>query len=318
MNIYEKYEEQKYEEILEEYYNQIFSYKYKKSNVDKYVKQICNTSIILVASYNLGLYIDCLKIIGNIRKNKAMEVIIQGREDWFYTMYFESLLFCLINKIFYKEFYLEDIEKEINKIVEKKIKTGDEYNENLLELYQSYLEGLNPYYTVKFLFPYEPLFDNYKFDLTPCFPFQSVEVKKVPRNNDNYTSFEFSIIGFVNTDSFWAGAEWNRREKKKNVKKCLPLTNMLLLYTSNAVHGRFVPTVSIEQICSIEICQYTGKGQKIKWTLGTDFGAQRVGGNIPVHKYSEEELLQINNWIISSYGYQSISHGQVQNGQKQH
>ena len=200
-----------------------------------------------------------------------------------------------------------NIQDELSKLSKHKILVNSKNTNKLLTLYKDYCNGKLPYYTLSFTIPYSPFVKEYTFDLSKCFPYISMTIKEEPRTlpdgniQDVFTSIEFKLYGFTNQSPRWMGDSWTKREKLPHIKKCLPFLNMLFLYAGNSTKT-FMPTICIEQISSTSISQYTNDNEQITWSMGTDFTSEWVGLNVPKHYYTPDELKQLNDWVVQSYG----------------
>lgn len=314
MNIDEMFENHRYKEIVEVYYSKVLDYGFRNNNAERYVKQIRATKYVIDACYRLGYYINVLKVIGHVRQKISINDLLLGNnEKWFYEVYFECLIYCKTNRLNYDDFCIANLDDEINRIINDKLNKENERNLDLITVYNDFMSGKLPYYIVSFWTPYEPLFEDYQFDLRGCFPFEYMKVSKTLQDSNDanskvYTKYEFKKYGFVHTDSTWGGPEWIKDdyEEKVEFKNCLKLTNMMLLYASNAVPGSFTPIICVEQLSTMEVHQFTSGGKEINGVWYWDFDAQWVGLNAPRYEYSIENLSYINNWLIQTYGCDSF------------
>lgn len=307
MNIQEMLDKNQFEEILEMYLDIVKKYSFNSTKSNKHFKQLNNTICVYYACFNLGYYIDCV-ILGNkiLTELRKTHILLENKINC-YHFYLESLLYCLINKVDISQYIDICVSEEIAKLIQHPLIVTNPDNKALLHIYEDFCKGNYPYYILQFLVPYPPLFKNYIFNLEPCFPFISMGVKEYPRILENgeiqdyFTSIEFKIYGFTHLSPDWKGPLWKKRERLPHIKKCLPILNMLFLYAGNATKT-FTPTICIEQISSTQISQFSHDGKQINWSMGTDFRSQWVGQNIPKHHYTQEELQQLNEWVINSYG----------------
>lgn len=305
MNIEEMLKEFKFEDILVEYYESAKRQKLNKKS--KYSKRLTQLLGVYYASFNLGYYINCV-FFGNKILCELNKISFSYKDkQTIYHIYFESLLYCYVNKVDISEYINLSVSNEIKKIAKHALVLNNPDNNELLSIYDDYNNGNLPYYTLNFLLPYPPLFKNYTFDLSKCFPYVSLTIKEFPRVLDDgiiqdyFTSVEFKVYGFTHKSSLWMGDDWEKREKLPHIKKCLPILNMLFLYAGNSTKT-FVPTICIEQVSSTKITQFTYDGKMVTNSMGTDFRTHWVGLNVPKHEYTMDELYQLNEWLVQSYG----------------
>lgn len=224
----------------------------------------------------------------------------------------ESLLYCLYNNAEENLGIEYDIPEHIERVLNFRNQLNKEIGNHqdqrwseLIALYDDYKNGRMPIYVVEYLYPFEPMIKDYIFDLSQCPPYMSLAVKQMPRDIDNYTSFTFRVKGLIKPDTWWRGPRWEYRTKMPPIKKTLSILNMLLLQAVKASPGKMVLPYSIEQVSTASMFQYrydekeTVLGGTI---IGTDFRAQFVGGNTKWHEFTEDELLLLNQIIVSKYG----------------
>jgi hypothetical protein len=310
MGIIDSYNEAKYDVILEKYLYNALNTPFTRTS-RKFPEQFVILKYTLFSSYNLGCYLDCLKLL-----KKAVAIIPFRDSYWdprtraiLAEIALEALCYCFFNN---KSEHLK-IETDLQQQIENTIDCIPELfsaanipvSQLFLDhqmLYEEHKKGNYPYYIVKFLYPYDPPFDKYTFNLQSCAPYISLTVDKVPRDRDCYTSFEFKVYGYTKADTCWQGAIWQYRDQFPAVKNTLPLLNMMLLLTASATPGRFIPPYCIEQVSSVELAQFAGNNSRIKWCIGTNFLAQWVGGNAPKQSFTEDNLKHLNKLMIDSYG----------------
>ncbi len=247
---------------------------------------------LLEACMRCGCYCDYLNVLKKYYKVFPADFINSTQQQvmTITTFALEALVYCLYNNEPEKLGLEYNIEEHINKVIDfqdsliKKYEVDyDKSQLDLRLLFDDYKNRRMPIYTVEYLYPFEPIVEDYIFDLSPCYPYISLEVKKVPRDKDNYTSFKFKAYGLIKPDPWWQGSKWENREKMPSVKKTLPIVNMLLLQAVKASPGKMVVPYSIEQVSTVSMFQYRWDENEpiLRGTItSTDFGAQWVGGNV--------------------------------------
>lgn len=304
------YAQKKYDEILEKYLENTLNCSFNRTN-RKFPERFIELKFTLYSCYHKGYFFDCIKLL-----KKAM-IIIPFKEDYWSPQERVNMLEVAFFSLLYTYFNFEDSDfsdkdriklglDQVLTIISHTYESAnfvlDERLQKHIHLYKEYQSGKQPLYVVKFLYPYEPPITASSFDLKPCFPFMSLKIDKVPREFDCFTSFEFTILGYTNADTFWEGPTWKNRERFPVVKKILPLLNMMLLLIAEATPGRFITPYCIEQVSSVEIYQYPYKGgEATHCCIGTDFTAQWVGGNVPKRTFCEQELQYLNQRLINTY-----------------
>ena len=311
MEIEDLYRAGKYTEIVDGNLQHIYNTNLQRGK-PSFLKKFEETKYILFSCFYLGYYNDCLKLLKKLTATvpvsdslwKPFERANLAKISFF------SLLYALFNR---EEIFPEtevDISSEIDKTLEylhpsyeaARLQLDSGFQRHI-DLYNDFKQGKQPFYSVKFLYPYEPPFGEYTFNLKQCTPYITLKVCKVPRDSDCYTSFEFVINGYTNADTFWKGPAWEHRERFPAVRKVLPLLNLIILLAAEATPGKFVAPYCIEQVSSVELAQYAYDGSApIHSCLGTDFTAHWVGGNAPKRKLSNEELSYLNDRINAHYG----------------
>jgi len=307
MPLFDLYATQKYDVILDKYLKDVMNVKIARTN-RRFEERFSELMYTLFSSYMLGCYSDCIKLY-----QKAISIIPLVDDYWSPVKLVQlaeirliSMCFCLFNA---NEFeYSIDIISELDSLVDEipiLLKNANMNNDLIAKhcvLYDQYKKGNHPYYIVKYLYPYEPMFDTYTFNLQTCPPYVSLTVKRVPREHDCFTSFEFKVYGYTKADTFWKGHCWENQDRFPAVKKTLPLLNLYLLRIAGATPGRFLPLFSIEQVSSVELSLFAGNNEMIHYCNGTDFTGQWVGRNVPERILTNEELQYLNDLIISNYG----------------
>lgn len=307
MDIGEKLEKGQFEEILRQHYESVKNQSLKSKKSEKYEKRINKLFGVYFACYNLGFYKNCVDL-----GNKILEQITnvhlsrKSRMD-IYHVYYESILYCFINRIEFLNMTYLDFNKKIEDLSHNKLVMDNPDNNDLLLIYNDYCNGKMPYYVLSFLIPYTPIIKDHEFELSKCYPFISMTIKENPRTLDNgdvkdvFTLVEFKIKGITHKNPLWEGDDWEHKERLPHIKKCLPILNMLYLYAGNSTKT-FVPTICIEQISSTKVAQYTHDDKHVNGSTGTDFNSHWVGLNVPKYVFTIDELNQLNDWIVTSYG----------------
>ncbi|MFR1685707.1 MAG: hypothetical protein ACLSVX_00840 [Massilimicrobiota timonensis] len=296
-----------FENILNQYYESVKTKKLNSKKSEKYEKRFKNLMGVFYACYYLGFYKNCVSFGKKIIEELSNVHFSKEDKQNIYHIYFESVLYCYINKIEVSNLTYLDLSREIESLSQHRLATNNVDNNDLLLIYNDYCKGKMPYYVLSFLIPYAPLFKEYTFDLSNCFPFISMAIKENPRTLENgvvqdvFTLVEFKIKGITHKNPMWEGDDWEYKEKLPHIKKCLPILNMLYLYAGNSTKT-FVPTICIEQISSTQVTQYTYDNTQVNWSMGTNFATQWVGLNVPRHTYTIDELKQLNEWVVASYG----------------
>lgn len=269
---------------------------------------------VLAACEQCGYYCDYLDVLKKLNELVPLKTSCWDKRDLAIMVDFalESLLYCLYNKeldkLDIKYNIPEQIEKIIdfqNSIIQNPNSTySDTRKKELQALYEDYKNNHYPIYTIEYLYPFEPIVKDYTFDLSPCYPYISMEVKEVQRGNDNYTSFKFKAYGLIKPDTFWRGPKYDTQEKMPPVKKSLDIANMMLLQAVKASPGKIVLPYSINQVSTVSMFQYRWDEKEpiLGGTItGTDFTADWVGTNTQWHQFTNDEMLELNKRIISTY-----------------
>lgn len=309
MNIVEMYNAQKYDDIMQEYFENVRIRKIKPHKQNAPI-QLLELKFTMLTSYKAGYYFDYLELC-----KKAISEVPFSNEFWspqdrvcIAEASLDSLLFCLFNKKeckLQKMDIIKSLENVIAKLPELYKNASIQLNEFYLKrkkVYDDYKTGLSPYFKVNYLYPYELPFE-YKFDLKECAPYISLNVKHFRRDVDVYTLLEFQISGYTKADSFWSGPSWENRIKHLNAQRTLPVLNSMLLYLANSTPGKFRPLFCIEQIMSIDVTQFMSNNEILNSCIATDFSAQCVGGNAPEIDWTQQGALQhLNELIVQVYG----------------
>lgn len=287
----------------------------RKSNNPNIVEEMY---YLLAACERCGYYCDYLETLKKLHKLLPITEENWGNENAMSisTFAIESLIYCLYNNV-HEGLGLEyDIPEQIEKcfafqdtLARENKREPTTRQRELRDLYADYKDRKLPVYTVEFLYPFTPILPDYIFDLSQCEPYISLEIKKVPRATDSYTSFKFKSYGLIKPDIFWKGPQWKTREKMPAIQKALPITNMLLLQAVKASPGKMIMPYSIEQVSTASMFQYRWDESEpiLGGTIfGTDFTAQWVGGNTQWHTFKPEEMKELNNKIISTYSSKSF------------
>ncbi len=268
---------------------------------------------LLAACMQRGYYCDYLEVLEKYY-NIDPDAFLHDKADMLKVILnyaLESLLYCLYNNEDENLGIKYNISERIDQVLcfQDKLSKGVEECQNqhlceLKDLYEDYKNGRMPIYVVEYLYPFEPIIKDYVFDLSQCPPYISVEIKKVPRDKDNYTSFKIKAKGLIKPDTLWMGPRWECREKMPPIKKTLSIVNMILLYAVKASPGKMVLPYSIEQVSTATMFQY--RHDEHEPILGgtityTDFSAQFVGENSRWHEFTDDELLQLNKFIVNIF-----------------
>lgn len=304
-------------ELIEQHLKEAKSMKYT-TNIQERNTNADLLFYFLAACEQCGLYCDYLDVLQKYNENDPIEYTKKDKRTVvkILTFQLESLIYCLYNN--YEEQLGIDYDisvktKEVIAHLDKLVKeVGGQYTKRQIELkalYEDYLENRLPIYVVEFLYPFEPIVKNYTFNLSPCFPYISLEVKNVPRDTDCYTAFVITAYGLIKPDSFWKGPKWETREKFPPVKRSLDVVNMLLLQAVKASPGKMVMPYSIEQVSTVSMFQYRWDMSEpiLRGTItGTDFCSQWIGGNAQWHQFTDEELHKLNDALIDTYNSKSF------------
>ena len=268
---------------------------------------------LLAACRECGYYCNYLYLLERFDQIRPLARVNLNKSTLVIMLNFalESLLYCLYNNEIENLGIQYDIPGKIGEVIffqDKLLKEcGVPYSKRQIELrnlYEDYKTGKLPIYTVEYLYPFEPVIKDYVFDLTPCYPYISLEVKKVPRERDSFTSFKFKAYGLIKPDAWWKGPKWETREKNPPVRKSLEITNMMLLHAVKASPGKMVVPYSINQVSTVSMFQYRWDGKEaiLGGTItGTDFTSDWVGGNAPWHQFTDDEMVELNRRMIETY-----------------
>lgn len=268
---------------------------------------------LLAACQQCGYYCNYLDILEKYNQILPLKHVSRNKQSLIIILDFalESLLYCLYNNESENLGIKYDISEKIEKVIsfqDNLLQEGSSpYSKRQTELrnlFEDYKAGKLPIYTVEYLYPFEPVVKDYMFDLTPCYPYISLEVKKVPREKDNYTSFKFKAYGLIKPDTWWRGPKWETREKSPPIRKSLEITNMMLLLAVKASPGKMVMPYSINQVSTASMFQYRWDEKEtiLGGTItGTDFTSDWVGGNTPWHQFTDAEMIELNRYIIGTY-----------------
>lgn len=268
---------------------------------------------LLAVCMECGFYCDYLDILKRYYMMDASSFFKHKSETLKIISNFalESLLYCLYNNTRENLGIEYNIPEHINRVLDfqdklnkKSGESQDQRQDELRALYEDYKNGHTPIYVVEYLYPFEPIVKDYVFDLSQCPPYISLEVKKVPRDKDNYTSFKFKVRGLIKPDTWWRGPRWEHRGKMPPVKETLSIVNMLLLQAVKASPGKVVVPYSIEQVSTASMFQYRydEKEPILRGTIiSTDFTAQWIGENARWHEFTQDELLQLNQAVVDKY-----------------
>lgn len=270
---------------------------------------------LLKACMRCGYYCNYLEILKKFNIFSPLSRTRLSAESLMTVLNFtlESLLYCLYNN----ESENLGIEYNIQEHIENTIRFQDEFMQKyvefysdqrqreLKELYDDYKNNRLPVYVIEYLYPFEPIVKDYIFDLSTCYPYISMEIKKVPRDNDNYTSFKFRVHGLIKPDTDWKGPKYETCEKMPPIRKSLNIANMMLLQAVKASPGKMVLPYSINQVSTASMYQF--RWDEKEYILGgtitsTDFTADWVGGNAWWHQFTDEEMVRLNQAIVSTYG----------------
>ena len=268
---------------------------------------------LLAACQQCGYYCNYLDILDKYNQILPLKHASRNKQTLIVILDFalESLLYCLYNNepenLGIKYNIPEKIENVISFQNELIKECGVAYSKRQTELrnlYEDYKVGKLPIYTVEYLYPFEPVVKDYTFDLTLCYPYISLEVKKIPREKGNYTSFKFKAYGLIKPDTWWRGSKWETREKSPPIRKSLEIANMMLLLAVKASPGKMVMPYSINQVSTASMFQYRWEEKEtiLGGTItGTDFTSDWVGGNAPWHQFIDAEMIELNRYIIETY-----------------
>lgn len=268
---------------------------------------------LAAACEKCGYYCDYLEVLKKLHMVRPLTLT-----NWdintlilFSNFTLEALLYCLFNNEIENLGINYNISEQIESVllfqdvlISKKGMCYTKQQQDLRALYNDLKQGKLPIYVVDFLYPFEPIVTDYVFDLSQCYPYISLEVKKVPRDKDSYTSYRFKVRGLIKPDMLWRGPKQEKQEKMPPIKKALSIVNMMLLQAVKASPGKMILPYSIEQVSTVTMLQYRWDEKEpiLGGTItGTDFTAQWVGGNAPWHSFTKAEMLELNKRIVCTY-----------------
>lgn len=256
--------------------------------------------------YLTGYYADCLETMKMLFSGVTFRSMVPDTHERAHLIEcaLESLLYCVFNKL-PVEF---DANTELTSLLAKAAAHFDESEtykdtkyQQVKALYEKYLAGEEPYYTISFFVSLELKLEQYAFDLTDAPPYRSMEIKKETRGQVEGMSVSVSITGFIKADAWWEGPIWEMRRKGTAAILPLNLLNRMLLIIAEGDTHDFMPRVKPEQLSSMVLCQYMGDGEIYHWCDGTDFSAQFARKWAQGSEYSEETLKEINSLLVSNY-----------------
>lgn len=294
---------------------------YRVSFSNDHEKQRKNLELLyhlLTACQQCGYYCDYLEILKKYDQILPLKSVSRNKNTIIIILDFavESLLYCLYNNEAENLGIKYDIAEKIEEVIEFQDKLicecGLPYSKRQTELrnlFADHKAGKLPIYIVEYLYPFEPIVKDHVFDLTPCYPYISLEVKKVPREKDDYTSFKFKAYGLIKPDTWWRGPKWETREKCPPIRKSLEITNMMLLLAVKASPGKMVMPYSINQVSTASMFQYRWDEKETilgGTIMGTDFTADWAGGNATWHQFTDDEMVELNRYIIGTYKNKSF------------
>ncbi len=305
MDIAKLYEQKNYPAVLDQYLEKALtqSYKGNKKDINQRIDELVKTTY---ACFQCCAYKELLELLEIIRTISF--VTWNGHEADFLFFEFEALLYYLFNSVEYvgdASIVQDRIETLIPKMLEAFSEAGIEINERTQEkiaAYNEYKTGIMPYYIISFLYPYSPPFGEGELNLERCGPVSFLKIKEEKLGQDSFTQFTFKVNGYTNADVLWSGHSWKTQERLPVVKKVLPLLNLILLRSLQAMPNRFIPLYNVEQISSVTISTYRNDGTPIHVTVsGSLFDAHWTGGNIPVCKFSAEDFIALGKDIDNHY-----------------
>lgn len=311
-SISELYSQKKYNELIRNYLPRVSSMRVS-SKVERNEKNTEILYYLLDSCYEKGYYFNLLHILKKLNEIKPVNLVNWNVEQivFFSNAALESLLYCLMNNDSEKLGITYPIIPKVDDVIsfqEELIRdhgvTLGDIPQNLRMVYADYKEGKLPIYTVDFLYPFDPIIPDYVFDLHECYPYISMEVRRVPRDADSLTSFTLKAYGFINTKFDWEGPRWETRHKFPAVKKALPIANLMLLHAVKASPGKMVLPYNIEQVSTVSMNQYRFDGMHTVFNgllTGTDFTAQWIGNNCRWHSFTHEEMQELNRRVVATY-----------------
>ena len=255
-----------------------------------------------------GCYYDCLTVMKALFSDEHFnsDALTSREKAHFVECALESLLYCVFN-----ENPLNiDAKKDLEMVLEKApqyynscTEYRDDKYHNIKELYDKFLTGHPPYYTVSFFVPLVLNFDNYTFDLSGAPPYRSMTVKQEMHGSVSGMLFSTTINGFIKADSFWEGPLWDERQKLAVATLPLNMINRLLLIIAEGDTQDFMPRIRPEQLSSILIHQYMGDGKDYHWCDGTMFDGQFIKKWVQRAAYGQETLQAINQILVQNYNF---------------
>lgn len=312
-DIFSLFSKGKFDELVGEYLGFVHEVKPSR-NPQKCQENVKKVYFVLAACEQCGYYYDYLDVLKKLNELAPLRNPGWNKRDLAVMVDFalESLLYYLLNNSSEdaenKDNISEQIEKVINfqdAIIQEPDSTySSKRKEELRALYDDYKNKKMPIYVVEYLYPYEPIIKDYTFDLSSCYPYISLEVKKVSCNINSYTSFKFKAYGLIKPDTFWRGPRYKTSTRMYPIKDSLKVANMMLLQAIKASPGKMVLPYSIEQVSTASILQYRWDEKEpiLGGTItGTDFTAHWVGGNAQFHQFTDEEMQELNRQIIKTY-----------------
>lgn len=312
-DIFSLFSKGKFDELVGEYLGFVHEVKPSR-DPQKRQENAKKVYFVLAACEQCGYYCDYLDVLKKLNELAPLRNPGWNKRDLAVMVDFalESLLYCLLNNssedVENKNNISEQIEKVINfqdAIIQE---PGSTYfpkrKEELRVLYNDYKNKKMPIYVVEYLYPYEPIIKDYTFDLSSCYPYISLEVKKVSRDIDSYTNFKFKAYGLIKPDTFWRGPRYKTSTKMYPIKDSLKIANIMLLQAIKASPGKLVVPYSIEQVSTASMFQYRWDEKEpiLNGTItGTAFSAHWVGNNAQWHQFTDEEMQELNKQIANTY-----------------
>lgn len=310
-SIIELYASCEYDEILDTYLEKV-----EKLTSKKYLSRddFGMLQYTLLSCGILGYYKNFINVLNVLKQFVNIYDIPREFQKTIADYELEALVYYLFNPD--DENVVDNVINDLTRVRswQDTLAKGEDYviNDRQLELrslVDDFLVGKMPIYEVGFLYPFEPLIKDYKFNLDGCYPFISMEVKATPRDNDLFTEFKFTCQGLVNPDAFWRGPSWQDRERFYVVTKVLPVANAMLLQVVKASPGKMVLPYSVEQVSTVSIFQYKSDGMAA--ILGgtitcTDFGAHWVGTNAKWCPKEEIDVEKLQEVLVRQYTSESF------------
>ena len=305
MGIAELYKQKNYPAILDQYLEKTLaqSYKANKKDIKERIDELVKTTY---SCFQCGAYKELLEMLEIIKSISF--VTWNGHEADLLFFEFEALLYYLFNPAEYQG-DLSTVQNQIDAIIPNMLEAFSragiavsERTQRKITAFNEYKTGIAPYYIISFSYPYAPPFGEGDFCFEKCDPVSSLRIEEIKREQDSFTQFTFKVKGYTNADILWRGHSWKIQERLPVVKKVLPLLNLILLRSLQAMPNRFIPLYNVEQISNITISTYTNDGTPIHETvLGALFDAHWTGGNIPIYKFSAEDYIALGKDIDEHY-----------------